>query len=417
MSRYPHSLDEDGVREVWVKENSGADLLQTFNAYALERDIRLPKGTFTLADLLATPNDSVEKRIKLIGQGMDKTTIVGGGGAPFTDDSIIKSLSTSWTGAPRFVLEDLSLKGSGVEQYLAYFNYALGYLNRVTFCGTMRGAGNTYMLYQVGSGPPSVPNGMDNVFFAPDGGTITEAAHIHGENYRIGNMNPCASGGSITTGLWIDLMPAEIGTIGAFIGTGKSMSRVVDAACALHIGSIFVAPAASPANVPYPIRSNGMPVKIDAIHTGLLPTGGNMVGEDAITLQSIMVDLWRHSYAYASSLVTKTDPNTTYVLWDAAYDLTVDLTHWTRAKILLDNASGNEAGSGKGVAIYNSTNSAVLCDVTWNGTGNIARAGNWVDISALTGAKALRLYVKGSSATEDVSFIYGISLILGGWRF
>ena len=52
MSRYPNSLDEDGVREVWVKENSGSDFVQTVNAYGGERKIKVPAGLFTIpADL------------------------------------------------------------------------------------------------------------------------------------------------------------------------------------------------------------------------------------------------------------------------------------------------------------------------------------------------------------------------------
>jgi len=64
---------------------------------------------------------------------------------------------------------------------------------------------------------------------------------------------------------------------------------------------------------------------------------------------------------------------------------------------------GNEATAGKGIEIYNGTDAATICEVTWDGsTQQNALAGSWTTCG-LRAAKDIQVRVKGSSATEDIT--------------
>lgn len=75
-------------------------------------------------------------------------------------------------------------------------------------------------------------------------------------------------------------------------------------------------------------------------------------------------------------------------------------------------AQGNEVGSGKGVEIWNQTGSAQLCQVTWSGNAlQQALTAAWSNAHRPTADSELRIRVKGSSATENLT-IYAVDLEL-----
>jgi len=67
-------------------------------------------------------------------------------------------------------------------------------------------------------------------------------------------------------------------------------------------------------------------------------------------------------------------------------------------------ASGDEAGAGKGIEIYDFTGSQQLCEVIWNGTGyQDGLAGSWTSVNIPTVDSSVGIRFKGSSATEDIN--------------
>ncbi|MEM2906051.1 MAG: polysaccharide deacetylase family protein [Candidatus Bathyarchaeia archaeon] len=101
---------------------------------------------------------------------------------------------------------------------------------------------------------------------------------------------------------------------------------------------------------------------------------------------------------------TKTDPGTGYVFLHGAltHPLPFDLARVKQVRVVV-TAQGNEAGNGKGVAIWNQTDGVMLCEATWNGSARQdGLAGPWTEVN-LTAQKSLLPYVKGSSASEDIS--------------
>jgi len=111
---------------------------------------------------------------------------------------------------------------------------------------------------------------------------------------------------------------------------------------------------------------------------------------------------------YEDTLVNVTDPNTTYVegnLWAAALEgrNNIDFSKIKAIQCrILTRAQGNEAGVGKGICIYNITDGAVLCEVTWDGAASGRRIGAWTAIN-VNKEIVVGVYVKGSSATEDLT--------------
>jgi len=113
---------------------------------------------------------------------------------------------------------------------------------------------------------------------------------------------------------------------------------------------------------------------------------------------------------YEDTLKTVTDPGTAYVegaLWAASnegrntIDFSIIKAHQCR---IVTVAQGNEAGAGKGVCIYNVTDGAVLCEVTWDGVGSARRVGSWTAMN-LNKEIVVGVYCKGSSATEDFTTV------------
>jgi len=103
--------------------------------------------------------------------------------------------------------------------------------------------------------------------------------------------------------------------------------------------------------------------------------------------------------------ITKTDPGTTYVDLFAHYSYTIYYFDKFRAKYarIVVRAAGTETGPGKGVCLWNDTDKTVLCEAVWDGAGIRDVHGPWTDVSGLTAAKSIRVQVKGSSATEDMT--------------
>ena len=96
------------------------------------------------------------------------------------------------------------------------------------------------------------------------------------------------------------------------------------------------------------------------------------------------------------------DPGTSYVARTTAEQKPVVLTDIAEARVVV-TAEGNEADSGKGIEIYNSTDAVQLCEVTWDGTSRQdGLAGSWTAV-AISGEKTLIPRYKGSTATEDLT--------------
>lgn len=94
-------------RDVWVKPNSGADLLQTWNAYLGERKIKIPNGTYTIDDVLEVPATSGLNGW-VVGHPSTVIRHIAG-----TLDKLIDGLPTDWSlGAdnPTLRLQNLKLE-------------------------------------------------------------------------------------------------------------------------------------------------------------------------------------------------------------------------------------------------------------------------------------------------------------------
>ncbi len=83
---------------------------------------------------------------------------------------------------------------------------------------------------------------------------------------------------------------------------------------------------------------------------------------------------------------------------------TVDLSKFFVKNVrVIVGAVGDEAGAGKGIEIYNFTDAALLCEVTWAGNGiQQGLAGAWT-ACILDKEVVLCIMAKGSSVTETVT--------------
>jgi len=67
-------------------------------------------------------------------------------------------------------------------------------------------------------------------------------------------------------------------------------------------------------------------------------------------------------------------------------------------------ASGNEAGAGKGIEVYDLTGAQGLCEILWDGAGvQYGVAGAWTYSPIPTVDSQLTARCKGSSVDEDIS--------------
>jgi hypothetical protein len=104
--------------------------------------------------------------------------------------------------------------------------------------------------------------------------------------------------------------------------------------------------------------------------------------------------------------VTATTPDTSYTE-DAGFTMYrtgVDFRYMDAALArVIVSGIGDEAGNGKGVEIYDTTNAASIAAVTWDGNAQQnAVVGAWTTCTTITDV-VLAVRVKGSSATEDIT--------------
>jgi len=107
---------------------------------------------------------------------------------------------------------------------------------------------------------------------------------------------------------------------------------------------------------------------------------------------------------------TYLNPGVAYAEWDANLRTKIDFSHIkaVNARVVV-TAVGNEAGSGKGIEVYDVTGTASICEVTWNGAAaQQGLAGSWTSVTK-TADSVLTVRVKGSSATEDIT-VYVVEL-------
>ena len=104
-------------------------------------------------------------------------------------------------------------------------------------------------------------------------------------------------------------------------------------------------------------------------------------------------------------------PGVAYVEFDSDYRTNIDFStfHAVQARIIV-TAQGNEAGNGKGIEIYDSTGTAQICEVTWDGAAlQNALAGSFSTANIPTVASGIQIRDKGSSGTENIT-IYAVDL-------
>lgn len=106
------------------------------------------------------------------------------------------------------------------------------------------------------------------------------------------------------------------------------------------------------------------------------------------------------------------DPGVAYAEFSANIRAKIDFSKIQafESRIVV-TAQGNEVNdpTTKGIEIYNQTGGAQLCQVEWLGNAlQQALAGSWT-ATTISADSELRIRVKGSSATEDIT-IYAVDL-------
>lgn len=105
---------------------------------------------------------------------------------------------------------------------------------------------------------------------------------------------------------------------------------------------------------------------------------------------------------------TESNPDTAYVEMNSRLRFILDYGRLLENQIrIVGRADGNEAGTPKGVEIYDNTNSVQLCEHTWAGNMLENIDSGWQDLPFYSGEAKIHVRVKGSSATEDLNF-YGL---------
>ena len=130
---------------------------------------------------------------------------------------------------------------------------------------------------------------------------------------------------------------------------------------------------------------------------------------DLLGLRWVMTDIIHSEHV---GTPVHSNPGTVYTAWDsdaagAAYASFLIPEGCTHAR-LIGTFQGNEAGNSKGVQI---TVNGVAVAATWNGNGRTDINTGWVYLPASpTTTTQGVLYVKGSSATEDMTMmIFGVA--------
>lgn len=98
---------------------------------------------------------------------------------------------------------------------------------------------------------------------------------------------------------------------------------------------------------------------------------------------------------------------TSYVEMNSRFRQTIDFSKIPANQIrLMGKSQGNEAGTPKGIELYDSTNAQQLCEHTWGGSGVEDLDSGWTALpSSLIGSATpivIHVRVKASSVTEDL---------------
>ena len=97
-------------------------------------------------------------------------------------------------------------------------------------------------------------------------------------------------------------------------------------------------------------------------------------------------------------------PDVAYVELSALYRTNIDFSKLAvkQARVIV-SAIGDEAGAGKGIEIWNATDGAAICEVTWDGNVQQNALAGALTTCNLRTAKDVYVRVKGSSATENIT--------------
>jgi len=138
------------------------------------------------------------------------------------------------------------------------------------------------------------------------------------------------------------------------------------------------------------------------------------VASDANVAATKLQTVWTTPLLENEGGATLVDPGTAYaeagVLARCRAKIDFSLLKVSSVRVVVSGI-GNEAGAGKGVEIYNVTDGASVCVVTWDGNAQQdGLAGSWTAFTP-TAEKVLAVRVKGSSATEDIT-LHSVTLQL-----
>jgi len=102
--------------------------------------------------------------------------------------------------------------------------------------------------------------------------------------------------------------------------------------------------------------------------------------------------------------IVATAPDVAYVELSALYRTNIDFSKLAvkQARVIV-SAIGDEAGAGKGIEIWNGTDGAAICEVTWDGNAQQNALAGALTTCNLRTAKDIYVRVKGSSATENIT--------------
>jgi len=379
-----------------VKKDSGSDLLQVWNAYAGEKPLWVPKGSYTPPTPLLVPHSTTYRNIIMEGAGLTATRILGDV-TGMAGSSIIKSQQTAWY-YTNLMLRNLRFSGVNVEADVINVEFVKNYWRNIRIDGKPVSGGR--MLNLGGSGAAGDPSNIDGLNIRNEG-TCGEVVRAWEENMLFHNIGVWLNGNA-TDIFRLFGVNIKFGNLSMFLSPYAFTNLIRTDSLHVQIDNINLAKDSTVSGALRLFNVDAeSTVRVNAINNEIGPV---TLFADTLSRENTVLDLYRTMLIITGSTLTFTDPNTAYVEYNAMYRESIDLTDFNEAKIVVKSASGNEAGSGKGICVYNITNGAVLCEVTWDGTESAVRSGIWANISALAGVKELGVYMKGSSPTEDISF-------------
>lgn len=110
------------------------------------------------------------------------------------------------------------------------------------------------------------------------------------------------------------------------------------------------------------------------------------------------------SIPFVTTQIVAAAPDVAYVELSALYRSNIDFSKLAvkQARVIV-SAIGDEAGAGKGIQIWNTTDGAAICEVTWDGNAQQNALAGALTTCNLRTAKDIYVRVKGSSATENIT--------------